>query len=137
MGAVCDGRTGGFLGLRLPRQPRKGRQTKRRSMRKGNPWLRRAICEAAWGASRTKKSYFHAQFARIRARRGPQRALMAVAHSMIVVGFYLIKYDLQFKDLEVDFLDRRNREHAALRAVKRLNALGYGVILKQVPNAQA
>jgi transposase len=64
--------------------------------RKGNPWLRSAICEAAWGASRTKKSYFHAQYARICARRGPQRALMAVAHSLIVVGFYLIRLWCKF-----------------------------------------
>lgn len=85
--------------------------------RQGNPWLRSAICEAAWGASRTKKSYFHAQYARVCARRGPHRALMAIAHSMIVVGFYLVKYDLKFKDLGADFFDRRNREHATRRAV--------------------
>jgi transposase len=105
--------------------------------RQGNPWLRSAICEAAWGASRTKKSYFHAQYARICARRGPQRALMAVAHSMIVVGFYLIKYDLQFKDLGADFFDRRNREHATRRAAKRLNALGYTVHLEQTVSVSA
>jgi transposase len=105
--------------------------------RKGNPWLRSAICEAAWGASRTKKSYFHAQYARLCARRGPQRALMAVAHSMIVVGFYLIKYDKQYKDLGADFFDRRNREHAARRAVKRLTALGYKVHLEQTVSAPA
>ncbi len=99
--------------------------------RKGNPWLRRAICEAAWGASHTKKSYFHAQYYRLSARRGPQRALMAVAHSMIVVGFYLIKHDLQFKDLGADFFDRRHRERTARRAIKRLNALGYEVTLKE------
>ena len=99
--------------------------------RKGNPWLRSAICEAAWGASRTKKSYFHAQYARICVRHGPKRALMAVAHSMIVVGFYLIKYDLEFKDLGADFFDRRNREHTTRRAVKRLIALGYKVHLEE------
>ena len=103
--------------------------------RKGNPWLRSAICEAAWGASRTKKSYFHAQYARICARRGPNRALMAVAHSMIVVGFCLIKYGLEFKDLGADFFDRRNREHATRRAVKRLNSLGYEVHLERVATA--
>ena len=70
--------------------------------RKGNPWLRSTICEAAWGASRTKKSYFHAQYIRTCARRGPKRALMAVAHRMIVVGFYLIKHDLKFNDLGAD-----------------------------------
>lgn len=105
--------------------------------RKGNPWLRSAICEAAWGASRTKKSYFHAQYARVCARRGPKRALMAVAHSMLVVGFYLIKYDLRFNDLGADFFDRRNREHATRRAVKRLNALGYNVHLEQAAGAPA
>jgi hypothetical protein len=50
---------------------------------------------------------------------------------MIVVGFYLIKYDLQFNDLGADFFDRRNREHATRRAVKRLHALGYTVHLEQ------
>lgn len=98
--------------------------------RKGNPWLRSAICEAAWSASRTKKSYFHAQYARICARRGPNRALMAVAHSMIIVGFYLVKHGLEFKELGADFFDRRNREHATRRAVKRLKALGYKVSLE-------
>lgn len=105
--------------------------------RKGNPWLRSAICEAAWGASRTKKSYFHAQYARLCARRGPKRALMAVAHSMLIVGFYLIKYELKFNDLGADFFDRRNREHATRRAVKRLKALGYNVHLEQAGPAPA
>ena len=105
--------------------------------RKGNPWLRSAICEAAWGASRTKRSYFHAQYARICARRGPKRALMAVAHSMIVVGFFLVKHNLKFNDLGADFFDRRNREQATRRAVKRLNALGYSVHLDQAASAPA
>ena len=55
---------------------------------------------------------------------------MAVAHSMIVVGFYLIKHDLKFNDLGAGFFDRRNREQATRRAVKRLNALGYSVHLE-------
>ena len=53
---------------------------------------------------------------------------------MIVVGFYLIKYDLEFKDLGADFFDRRNREHATRRAVKRLTALGYKVHLEEAVN---
>jgi transposase len=103
--------------------------------RRGNPWLRSAICEAAWAASHAKKSYFHTQYARICARRGPKRALMAVAHSMIIVGFYLIKHDLEFKDLGADFFDRRNREHVTRRAVKRLNTLGYKVHLEEAVSA--
>jgi transposase len=108
-----------------------GKQANGRT-RKGNPWLRSAICEAAWGASRTKQSYFQAQYARICARRGPKRALMAVAHSMIIVGYYLIKYDLKFNDLGANFFDQRNREHVTRRAVKRLTALGYKVHLEEV-----
>ena len=53
---------------------------------------------------------------------------------MIVVGFYLIKYDLEFKDLGADFFDRRNREHTTRRAVKRLTALGYKVHLEEAVN---
>ncbi len=104
--------------------------------RKGNPWLRHAICEAAWGAAHTKKSYFHAQYHRLCARRGPQRALLAVAHSMIVVGFHLVKHKLQFKDMGADFFDRQNRERTRNRAVKRLTALGYKVTLEQFPPAE-
>ena len=103
--------------------------------RKRNPWLRRAICEAAWGASRTKKSYFHAEYKRIQARRGPERALLAVAHSMIIVGYYLVKDQLRYQDLGVDFFDRRNREHAKRRALKRLVSLGYKVTLEEIPVA--
>jgi transposase len=104
--------------------------------RKGNPWLRHAISEAAWGASKTKKSYFHAQYHRICARRGDQRAILAVAHTMIVVGFHLIKFGYQYKDLGADFFDRKNREHTARRAVKRLTALGYKVTLEETAGSQ-
>lgn len=101
--------------------------------RKGNPWLRSALSEAAWGAARTKKSYFHAQYHRIQSRRGEQRALLAVAHSMLVVGFYLIKYDLTYRDLGADFFDQRNRERIKHRAVKRLNSLGFKVTIEELP----
>ena len=56
---------------------------------------------------------------------------MAVAHSLIIVGFYLIKHELEFKDLGADFFDSRNREHVTRRAVKRSNALGYKVHLAE------
>ena len=62
---------------------------------------------------------------------------MAEAHSMIVVGFYLIKHDLKFNDLGADFFDRRNREQATRRAVKRLTALGNNVHLDSVASAPA
>ena len=54
---------------------------------------------------------------------------------MVIVGFYLIKYGVKFNDLGADFFDRRNREHATRRAVKRLKALGYNVHLKEATPA--
>ena len=65
-----------------------------------------------------------------------QRAILAVAHSMIVTGFYLIKCGYQYKDSGADFFDRRNREHTARKAVKRLSSLGYKVTLEELPNSQ-
>src|SRR5439155_7117603 len=64
-----------------------GRRLRSRT-RKGNPWLRRALVEAAWGASRVKKSYLSAQFRRLTAKRGKKRALVAVAHSLVVVIYH-------------------------------------------------
>src|SRR3982074_2499229 len=54
---------------------------------KGNPWLRRTLCEAAWAASRTKNSYFRAQYHRLARTRGKNRALLAVAHSLLVTVY--------------------------------------------------
>ena len=55
---------------------------------------------------------------------------------MIVVGFYLVKYDLLFKDLGADFFDRQHRERTRIRAVKRLNALGHNVTLQPRPTPE-
>jgi hypothetical protein len=56
---------------------------------------------------------------------------------MVVVGFFLVKHNLKFNDLGADFFDRRNREHATHRAVRRLTALGYKVHLEQAASAPA
>ena len=58
--------------------------------RKGSPWLRRALIEAAHGAARTKHKYFQALYRRLAARRGKQRAAVAVGHSLLITGYYLI-----------------------------------------------
>jgi len=68
-----------------------GRRLRSR-MRKGNRWLRRALVEAAWAASRVKKSYLRAQFPSFGPRRGKKRALVAVAHSLLVIIYHILKY---------------------------------------------
>ncbi len=100
--------------------------------RKGSKWLRRALVEAAHGAARKKKSYYKSLYHRIAMRRGKQRAVIAVGHSLLVTGFYLITRNKTYQDLGDNYFDERDREHVKRRAVKRLEKLGYHVSLKPV-----
>jgi len=98
--------------------------------RKGNVWLRRTMCEAAWAASHTKDTYFAAQFRRIAARRGSKRALMAVAHSILVTAYHMLKQKRHYQELGADFFDTINRDKVRDRLVQRLAKLGFDVTLK-------
>ncbi len=107
---------------------------KRRSGKthKGSPWLRRALVEAAHGASRTKNKYFSGLYHRLVGRRGKKRALVAVGHSLSVTGYYLITRGQDYHDLGANYLDERNKEAVQRRMVKRLEQLGFQVELKPV-----
>jgi transposase len=98
--------------------------------RKGNVWLRRTMCEVAWAASHTKGTYFAAQFRRLAARRGQKRALMAVAHSILVTAYHMLKHKRHYHELGADFFDVLNRDKVRDRLVERLAKLGFDVILK-------
>lgn len=98
--------------------------------RSGNVWLRRALTQAAWGASRTKGSYFKAQYHRLAARKGQKRAIVAVAHSLLVTGYILLFTERKFQDLGADYFDRIDRERLTKRLVKRLERLGHKVSLR-------
>ena len=111
---------------------------KRRRSRatKGNVWLRRALCEAAWAAARTKDSYFSALYRRLVARRGKKRALLAVAHALLVVIYHLLKDPkLNYQDLGVNYFDTLEPDRLRRHLIKRLEGLGYDV--KLTPRAAA
>jgi len=97
--------------------------------RKGNVWLRRSMCEAAWAATHTKNTYFAAQFARIASRRGKKRALIAVAHSLLVVAWHMLKKKKHYRELGADFFDVLNKDQVKRRLVQRLARLGFEVTL--------
>jgi len=99
----------------------------RNSTTKKNRWLRRAITEAAWAAARTKNSYLSAQYRRLAPRRGKKRALIAVGHSLLVIFYHMLKYDVEYQDLGVDFFDKREPERLRNYLVKRRQLLGYQV----------
>ena len=104
---------------------------KRRSgrTRRGQNWLRPALVEAAWAASRTK-TYLGAQYWRLRSRRGEKRAAVAVAHSILTIVYHLLsKPEAVFADLGGDFFLKRDAEQEQRRAVRKLEALGFGVTL--------
>lgn len=103
---------------------------KRSRTTKGNVWLRRALCQAAWSASRTKDSYFKAQYARLAGRRGIKRAAMAVGHTLLGVIYHLLKDPTRhYADLGSNYFDTLNPERLSRKLVKRLESLGYTVVL--------
>jgi transposase len=97
---------------------------------KGNRWLRAALVEAARAAARSKRTYLSAQYHRLAARRGAKRAAVAVAHTILVGIYYMVKRDVEWQDLGPDYFDRRNREAIVRRMLKRLEALGCRVTVE-------
>jgi transposase len=93
----------------------------------GNAWLRQALTEAAWGASHTKKSYLAAQYRRLAARRGGKRAAIAVAHSILVIVYQLLKRGTNYEDLGPNYFDERDRDAVIRRSVRRIEQLGMRV----------
>lgn len=105
---------------------------KRRSgrTRKGSPWLRTALVEAAQAAARTKDTYLAAQYRRLAARRGAKRAVVAVAHSLLVMVYALLTQHTTYHELGGQYFDERDRQAVQRRLVRRLEALGYAVSLQ-------
>ena len=105
---------------------------------KGSVWLRRALCQAAWSASRTKNTYLAAQYHRLIVRKGKKRTIVAVAHTMLVMAYYMAKRQCPYQELGGDYFDRRNADTMQHRLVKKLKTLGYEVTLTPItpPTAQ-
>lgn len=104
---------------------------KRRSTRirpSGN-WLKTTLVQTAWAAVRVKDSYYRALFARLKSRRGPKKAIIAVAASMLNAMYHMIKRAEPYRDLGADHFDQLDATAARDRAVRRLRRLGYDVSL--------
>ena len=99
--------------------------------RKGNRYLRAALVEAAQAAGRSRNTYLSAQYHRLAARRGKKKAAVAVAHSILVISYHLLKDGTDFHDLGGDYFDRRDQDALERRLVQRLEALGNKVSLEK------
>jgi transposase len=95
----------------------------------GATWLRATRQESAWAAIRTKKSYYRALYHRLKGRGGAKKAVVAVQHAMLIALWHMLKHRVPHADLGADYFDRRNTERARRHHVRRLERLGYNVVL--------
>ena len=104
---------------------------KRRStrIRHGAPWLKTVLVQAAWSAIRHRDGYLHAQFQRLKAKRGPKKAIVAVAASLLTAAYFMLRDNVEYRDLGVHYFDRHDATRVATRLTKRLEALGFKVQL--------
>jgi len=103
--------------------------------RKGDQWLRRALVEVAWAASRTKETYLSSQYHRLVARRGKKKAIVAVAHSILVSIYYILVNKTPYRDLGPNFLLKLNESNVKRYHVRRLEELGYEVSITPLEKA--
>jgi transposase len=105
---------------------------KRRStrVRKGGNWLKTALVQCALAAARKKGSYLQAQFHRLKARRGPKKAILAVVASILTAIYHMLKDGTMYHDLGCDHFKRHSTDQQKKHLVKRLSDLGFAVELK-------
>jgi transposase len=98
----------------------------------GDRPVRKALGHAAWAASHTKGSYVQALYHRIAARRGKQRAIVAVAHSIAISGWHMLTKNEPYREPAATSLSEKQKANALKRSVKKLKSLGYEVELRPV-----
>ncbi len=102
--------------------------------RKGNRWLRRALVQSAWGASRKKDCYLAAFFYRHAARQGLRKAIVSLAHRILVIAFRLLQDGAEYQEFGGDFFDQLNPVRTRNRLIRRLQRLGLEVTLTPRPD---
>ena len=119
-----DGHLASWAGL-CPGDNESAGKRKSGKTRKGNALLRATLVTCAHAAVKNKKSYFYAQFKRVSAHRGKKRAYVAVAHSMLIAIYHILKDGAGFKDLGADYYNQFNKERKIAAYLKKLKALGW------------
>lgn len=97
---------------------------------KGNRWLRQALIEAANAAARSKGTFLGAYYQRLRKRMGHKKAIVALAHRILIIIYHLLKEQQSYRELGPDHVDEKAAEVARRRALRTLEQLGYDVNLQ-------
>jgi transposase len=89
------------------------------------------LVQCAWAATRNKNNYLHAQFVRLRTRRGPQKAIIAVAASILTTVYYLLRDQVPYRDLGSRYFAHIDKDRTAQRLARRIKELGYEVEIRK------
>jgi transposase len=104
---------------------------------KGNRPLSTIMVQAAWSAVRTKNTFLKARYHRLSARRGKKRAMVAIAHSMLVSAWHILTYRQPYKELGGDYFDQRKKETKVNYLIRRLEKLTGGSVVVEMQPAAA
>ncbi len=118
-----------FAGL-CPRMDESAGKKRSTRLRQGAEWLKTTLVSCGWAAARSKNTYYRAQFQRLKARRGPTKAVVAVSASLLTAIFFILRDGTTFRDLGANYFDRCQRQKAVQRLTRRLADLGYNVKLE-------
>lgn len=126
---ATDRRFAAWAGL-CPGNHESAGKRKNVGVRKGNPFLKSILVQAATAAVKTKGTYYQAKFLRLSKRRGYKRAIVAIAHKILVAIYHMIRDDKPYRELGAAILDQRSAESKKNSLIKQLQSLGYAVDLR-------
>jgi transposase len=112
-----------------PRNDESAGKRKSTRLRKGAPWLKTTLVQCAWAATRKKASYLQAQFQRLRQRRGPKKAICAVAASILTAVYHILHDGTVYQDLGADHFRRASPQDQANRLAHQIAKLGFSCTL--------
>ena len=101
--------------------------------KKGNKYLRRVLTQSGWANSHRKDGYLRAVFFRIKAKAGTKKAVIAVAHKLVVIAYSILKTKEPCRELGGDYFDKLNPERTAQRLLVRIAKLVFEVEIKRRP----
>lgn len=104
-------------------------------IRQGNRTLRSGLIQAAWAAARTKETYLAAQYRHLVGRRGKKRAIVAVAHSILVIAYHMLLRHEPYREAGGNYFDQRKKDSVVNRLTRRLENLGYSVRIEPIAKA--
>jgi transposase len=102
----------------------------------GNPWLRAILVQVAWSAARTKRTYLSSLYHRLAGRRGSKRAILAVAHAILVIIYAMLRNHTAYHDLGETHFDHLNPQSVLNRSIRRIERLGYTITLKPLTSQE-